>query len=144
MTSDRRAGCHRQRWSHQTPSDQAMLPARPALTVGRHSSATARANWMVANAAFHATRLCSISRLAYKTGPLTGSGLPVAEADRILVGNARLNMKGWYCNAASSNHSRPRAIWSRRRKPVDVRSADHAAYPRSRSGLSAVADGKCG
>src|ERR1039457_312086 len=84
-----------------------MLTVRAALTVGRHSRATARASWMVANTAFQAAGLCSISRLAASTRLATGPGLPAAEPEIILVANARLNMYGWYCKAGRAATAAP-------------------------------------
>ena len=69
-----------------------MVAARAALTVSRHSRPAASASWAVAKAAFQATTLCSIRWLATMTGAATGPGLPAADAERIFVGNAGLNM----------------------------------------------------
>ncbi len=96
--------------SHQISSPQTMLPASAARTAGRHSSPAARASWMVANRALNATSLCSISCPANVTGCATKPGLPAPAGSMTCAGNARLNMYGWYCRAASSSQMTPRAI----------------------------------
>ena len=80
--------------SHQTPSDHAIVPARAARAVARHSSPAASASWTVANIAFHGTTWPEISRSAISTGPDTNAGSPIPDGASIMTGNVLVNMDG--------------------------------------------------
>ena len=90
--------------------------------MARNSRPTASASWIVANAAFHAAGFAETAWAVSVTGPATMPGCPVA-AIASMSGNPLVNMYGWYCSAASSSQTAPRAIWSARRRPADSRSA---------------------
>ena len=108
--------------------------------MARQSRPAASASWTVANSAFHGTTWPAISRDIASAGPDTKAGSPIPDGISIMAGNARVNMTGWYCSAASSSQTRPRATCRPRRIPADSRSAILASTGRPPSRRSVACD----